>query len=60
VLRSAITAGPIDGLNWCLIVNNNSAAAKLRQLLPALTAHLHSKGWEVNAIRIKVQTRPER
>ncbi len=55
VLRSSVTAGPIDGSNWCLIVNNNAAAAKLRQLLPAMEAHLRTKGWQVNAIRLKVQ-----
>ena len=55
VLRSAVTAGPIDGSIWCLIVNSNAAAAKLRQLLPAMEAHLRSKGWEVSAIRLKVQ-----
>lgn len=55
VLRSSVTAGPIEGSNWCLIVNNNAAAAKLRQLLPAMQAHLRTKGWEVNAIRLKVQ-----
>ena len=55
VLRSAVAAGPIDGPNWCLIVNSNAAAAKLRQLLPAMEAHLRSKGWEVSAIRLKVQ-----
>ncbi len=55
-LRSALTPGPIDGPNWCLIVNGNAAAAKLRQMLPMLTAHLRSKGWEVSAIRLKVQT----
>ncbi len=55
VLRSSVTAGPIDGSNWCLIVNNNAAAAKLRQLLPAMQAHLRTRGWEVNAIRLKVQ-----
>ncbi len=55
VLRSAVTAGPIDGANWCLIVNSNAAAAKLRQLLPAMAAHLRSQGWEVSAIRLKVQ-----
>lgn len=54
-LRSALTAGPIDGTSWCLLVNNNAAAAKLRQLLPALQAHLRSSGWEVTAIRLKVQ-----
>ncbi|WP_083235295.1 hypothetical protein [Acidovorax sp. RAC01] len=55
-LRPAIQAGPIDGDSWCLLVRSNSAAAKLRQLLPALQAHLRSRGWEVNAIRLKVQT----
>lgn len=54
-LRPAITAGPIDGTNWCLIVTSAAAASKLRQLLPALQAHLRSKGWEINSIRLKVQ-----
>jgi len=55
-LRATIQAGPIDGDSWCLLVKSNSAAAKLRQLAPALQAHLRSRGWEVNAIRLKVQT----
>lgn len=55
-LRSAVRAGPIDGDSWCLLVKSNAAAAKLRQLLPSLMAHLRSKGWEINAIRLKVQT----
>jgi hypothetical protein len=54
VLRSAIKAGPIDGANWCLIVNSNAAAAKIRQLLPAMEAQLRTKGWQVGTIRIKV------
>jgi len=54
-LRSAIKAGPIDGTSWCLLVDNNAAAAKLRQVLPALTAELCSRGWQVTSIRIKVQ-----
>ena len=54
-LRPAIQAGPIDGLSWCLILDNAAVAAKLRQLLPALQAHLRIKGWEVNSIRLKVQ-----
>ncbi len=54
-LRVAVKAGPIDGPVWCLLVNNNAAAAKIRQLLPALEAHLRSRGWEVNSIRLKVQ-----
>jgi hypothetical protein len=55
VLRPAIKAGPIDGPNWCLIVNSNAAAAKIRQLLPAMEAHLRTKGWQVSSIRLRVQ-----
>ena len=55
-LRGTLQAGPIDGTNWCLLVSSNSAAAKLRQILPALQAHLRVRGWEVNSIRLKVQT----
>jgi hypothetical protein len=55
-LRSTIQAGPIEGDSWCLLVRSNASAAKLRNLLPALQAHLRSRGWEVNAIRLKVQT----
>jgi hypothetical protein len=54
-LRSAIKAGPIEGPVWCLILENNAAAAKIRQLLPTLAAHLRVKGWEINSIRLKVQ-----
>ena len=54
-LRASVTAGPIDGESWCLLVENNAAAAKMRQILPALEAHLRSKGWPVASIRLKVQ-----
>lgn len=59
-LRPAVTAGPIEGTGWCLLVSNNAAAAKLRQVLPALQAHLRSNGWEVTSIRLKVQASPRR
>ena len=55
-LRDTVRAGPIEGATWCLLVKSNSAAAKLRQILPALQAHLRVRGWEVNSIRLKVQT----
>lgn len=58
-LRPSVKAGPIDGPIWCLILDNNAAAAKIRQILPALESHLRSKGWEVNSIRLKVQIRRE-
>lgn len=54
-LRPCVKAGPIDGPVWCLILDNNAAAAKIRQILPALESHLRSKGWEVTSIRLKVQ-----
>ncbi|SDM63957.1 hypothetical protein SAMN05428957_11044 [Oryzisolibacter propanilivorax] len=56
LLRPALKAGPIDGDSWCLLVRGNAAAAKTRQLLPALQAHLRSKGWDVNSIRLKIHS----
>jgi hypothetical protein len=55
-LRPAIKAGPIDGPVWCLLVSNNAAAAKLRQVLPALQSRLCDRGWQVTSIRLKVQS----
>ena len=54
-LRKAVRAGPIEGTVWCLIRDNNAIASKIRQLLPSLESHLRTKGWEVSAIRLKVQ-----
>ena len=56
-LRASIQAGPIVDGSWCLLVSSNAVAAKLRQLLPALQAHLKSKELDVTSIRIKVQNR---
>ena len=55
-LRATIKPGPIDGETWCLLVSSTAAAAKLRQLTPTLEVALRSRGWKVNAIRVKVQT----
>jgi hypothetical protein len=54
-LRSAVQAGPIDEGAWCLLVDSNAAAAKLRQVVPALLDRLRDCGWQVNSIRLKVQ-----
>ena len=43
-LRPAVKAGPIEAGAWCLLVQNNAAAAKLRQLLPALVDQLRRRG----------------
>jgi hypothetical protein len=56
-LRASVQAGPIEDGQWCLLANSNAVAAKLRQFVPALQAHLQSKGMPVSAIRIKVQSR---
>jgi hypothetical protein len=56
-LRSGVQAGPIEGTEWCLLAANSAVAAKLRQLHPALCAHLRSKGCDITTVRIKVQMR---
>jgi hypothetical protein len=53
-LRSSLQAGPIEGAVWCLLVDNNAAAAKIRQLLPTMEAALRSEGLEASTIRLKV------
>jgi hypothetical protein len=53
-MRSAVRAGPVDDGVWCLLVRGSAAAAKLRQLLPALQAQLRAQGWPKESIRIKV------
>jgi hypothetical protein len=40
-----------------LLVGNAAAAAKVRQLLPALEAALKDRGWAGPAIKIKVLPR---
>ncbi|MGV8803938.1 MAG: hypothetical protein ACWA6Y_03120 [Polaromonas sp.] len=53
-LRAAVKAGPIDDQSWCLLVNGNAAAAKVRQLLPLLQASLLRQGWKDVSIRLKI------
>jgi hypothetical protein len=56
-LRASIRPGPIEGTTWCLLVDSNAAAAKLRQLLPLLQQKLVNRGFEVTAIRLKLGSR---
>lgn len=56
-LAAHVRAGPVDDEGWSLLAANASVAAKLRQLLPRLEQDLHRRGWQVSAIRIKVQSR---
>ena len=54
-LRSSVQSGTVDAQAWTLLVPHAAAAAKLRQLLPALEAHLRSKGWPIQTLRVKVR-----
>ena len=56
-LRGQVRAGPLDDAGWSLLVPGGAAAAKLRQLLPALQAALLQQGWPATPIRIRVQQR---
>jgi hypothetical protein len=56
-MRSGVQAGPLHEGQWCLLAANSAVAAKLRQLAPALTAHLRTHGHAVNDIRIKIAMR---
>jgi hypothetical protein len=53
-LRTAVLPGPIEETTWCIIVEHSAAAAKLRQLAPALITRLNALGWDIQTIRIKV------
>ena len=54
-LRPLVQSGGVEDETWCLLVPNSAVAAKLRQTLPALCAHLRTKGWNVTTIRVKVK-----
>lgn len=58
-LNKTITAGPIEDGHWCLIVDGNAAAAKLRQCVPNLLAHLQATGEDITSIRLKVRSLPK-
>ena len=56
-LRPVVRPGPLDEAGWVLLVGDSAAAAKLRQLMPALEAALLAAGWPALPIRIKVLPR---
>jgi len=53
-MRPQVKAGPIDELGWTLLVGNSAVSAKLRQLVPALEAHLRARGWDGPPVRVKL------
>jgi hypothetical protein len=58
VLPGALAAqaqpGPVDMHGWTVLAANAAVAAKLRQLVPLLTAELHKAGHAALPMRIKV------
>jgi hypothetical protein len=54
MLRGVVQSGEAQDDAWCLLVPHASAAAKLRQMLPALAAHLRTKGWPITQLHVKV------
>ena len=53
-MRALVKAGPIDAEAYTLLVGNQAVSAKLRQMLPALEAHLRTRGWDGPPLRIKL------
>lgn len=53
-LRPHIKPGPVEAQDWCLMVNSNAAAAKLRQLVPLLRTRLQQDGWDILTVRVKI------
>ena len=54
-LLPGIHAGPVEGASWCLLLDSNAIAAKLRQLTPLLLSSLQARGFKVETIRLKIQ-----
>lgn len=53
-LLGQVQPGPIEDGVWTLLVGHSSAAAKIRQWVPALQAHVRTKGWPVQRIEVKM------
>lgn len=53
-LREQVRPGPLDGAVWHVLVPHAAVATRLRYLMPAIEAHLRTKGYEVREVRIKV------
>lgn len=53
-LHASIQAGPVENGVWCLLVQNGTIAAKLRQLEPSLITSLKQRHPTIFRLRIKV------
>jgi hypothetical protein len=55
-MQGHVSAGPINGADWALLVSNSAVAAKLRQLIPALQAELQSCGFAPKSVQVRLLT----
>ena len=53
-LAAQAKPGPVDVHGWTLLARTPAGAAKLRQLVPLLQAHLAEHGFRMAPIRVKV------
>jgi hypothetical protein len=56
-LAALVRAGPLDDQAWLLLAEHASAAAKLRQCVPAIEAALAARGIVGPAVKIKIRPR---
>ncbi len=52
-LHTSVAAGPLTDGVWCLLINNASAVAKLKQLSPLMLSAIRSGGVDIKDIRFK-------
>jgi hypothetical protein len=57
-LVGVVRPGPLDDVEWALLVPGNAVAAKLRQCLPTLEAGLLAAGWPARALKVRIQANP--
>ncbi len=52
-LQTSVSAGPLTDGEWCILISNASAVAKLKQLEPVMLAAIQAAGVAVQSIRFK-------
>lgn len=55
-LSAELAAGPVDDAGWTVMVRSSAVAAKLRQWQPLMEDALRQRGWQVSAIRVRIQS----
>jgi hypothetical protein len=53
-MLNQLKSGPLEGGHWILMLKSPTFAAKVRQMGPAICAHLRSRGWDIQSITVKV------